>query len=95
MNCEIARALLDVELENLHKLPYAELCKLVSKTSITKSQGPDGKQYQIERQAFWDTKEGGNIRVMVSADDGGLSAFNPITADFIISPDGSFIGEDH
>jgi hypothetical protein len=30
---------------------------------------------------------------MVSADDGGLSAFKPLSGDFIISPDGCFIGE--
>ena len=93
MNCEIVRALLDVESGILQKLPYAELCKLVNKTSTTNVQGPDGEQYQIERQAFWDSKTGGNIRVIVSADGGGLSAFNPLTQDFIISPDGSFIGE--
>jgi hypothetical protein len=30
---------------------------------------------------------------MGSIDDGGLSAFSPLTDDFIITPDGGFIGE--
>jgi hypothetical protein len=93
MNREIARALIDEELRSLRKLSYAELLKLVDKASTNNVQAPDGKQYQIERQTFWDAKKGGNIRVMVSVDDGGLSAFTPLTGDFIISPDGSFIGE--
>lgn len=93
MNREIASTLIDVELGRLRKLSYAELLKLVDTPSTIDAQGPDGKRYQIERQAFWDSNKGGNIRVMVSADDGGWSAFKPITGAFIISPDGSFIGE--
>jgi len=42
---------------------------------------------------FWDSKKGGDIRVMVAADDGGLRSFIPQTYDFIMAPDGSFIGE--
>ena len=30
---------------------------------------------------------------MVHVDDGGLRAFVPLTEDFIMAPDGSFIGE--
>jgi len=93
MNREIARALVDEELGRLRKLSYSEHLKFLDKVSTTKSQGPDGEHYQIERQAFWDSEKGGNIRVMVSADDGGLSAFKPLTGDFIIAPDGSFVGE--
>jgi hypothetical protein len=93
MNREIARALIDEELAKLRNLSYAELLKLVNKPITIKVPGSDGKNYQIERQAFWDTKKDGNIRVMVSADDGGWSAFKPLTRDFIISPDGRFIGE--
>jgi len=93
MNREIARALIDEELGRLRKLSYAEHLKFLDNASTTKLQGPDGKHYQIERQAFWDSKKGGNIRVMVSADDGGWSAFKPLSGAFIISPDGSFVGE--
>ena len=65
MNREIGRALIDKALGSLRKLSYAELLKLVDKASSDNVQGPDGKQYQVERQAFWDAEKGGNIRVMV------------------------------
>ena len=91
MNREIGCVLIDEELGRLRNLSYAELLKLLDKPSTVNVQGPDGKRYQIERQAFWDSKKGGNIRVMVSADDGGWSAFKPLSGAFIISPDGSFI----
>jgi hypothetical protein len=93
MNREIASALIDEELGRLRKCSYAELHKLMDKPSTIDVQEPDGKRYQVERQAFWDSNKGGNIRVMVSADDGGWSAFKPLSGAFIISPDGSFIGE--
>lgn len=60
----------------------------------------DGTSYQLEFEAFWDDKPGGNIRVI-----GDLSAepqipllgfiYRPDCADcFIMRPDGTFIGED-
>jgi hypothetical protein len=55
--------------------------------------GPSGAWYQVETLVAWDGEEGGDIRVMVSIDDGGSSAYRPMTDDFIIAPDGSFIGE--
>jgi len=64
----------------------------VSKPNTINVDGRDGKTYQIERQASWESKKCG-IRVMVSADDDGWSAFKPSSGDFIISPDGSFVGE--
>ena len=57
---------------------------------------PTGCTYQVEVEAFWDggrRSKGGDLRVMVSIDDGGLSAFRPFCTDFILSPDGSFVGE--
>jgi hypothetical protein len=48
----------------------------------------------VEVLALWDEgRPGGNLRVMVSIDDGGWRAFKPLTEDFIIAPDGSFVGE--
>jgi hypothetical protein len=94
MDHEIARMLRDQELIRLRTSSYQDLLKHIEKTSSTQLNGPDGKQYQIETQVFWDTMRSGNLRVMVSVDDGGLSSLKPLCGDFIISPDGSFIGED-
>jgi len=52
-----------------------------------------GTTYQLESQVLWDGKAGGDIRVLVAADDGGASARKPVTADFILAPDGSFVDE--
>ena len=55
--------------------------------------GPSGTVYQLEVTAFWDDKKARNLRVIVTIDDGGWRAFVPLTTDFIMGPDGSFVGE--
>ena len=52
-----------------------------------------GTWYQGGIQVFWDDKPDGAIRVMASIDDGGWRAFVPLTDDFILAPDGTFVGE--
>jgi hypothetical protein len=56
----------------------------------------NGVSYVIEIEVFWDSpkKAGGDLRVMGSIDDGHfLSSFMPLSSDFIVDPDGNFIGE--
>jgi hypothetical protein len=92
MNHEIAGTLLNEEITRLRTLSYAALANCIDKPTSTFVNGPDGKKYHIESQVFWDANKEGNIRVMVLVDDGGLTtAFKPLSGDFIISPDGSFI----
>ena len=50
-------------------------------------------EYQIEIQAFWDDKLRENVRVIGAIDDGGISAFIPMSLEFIMAPDGRFVGE--
>jgi hypothetical protein len=45
-------------------------------------------------QAFWDDRKNDNLRVMVKIEDGGWRALTPMCCDFIVAPDGSFVGED-
>jgi hypothetical protein len=52
-----------------------------------------GRRYQVEIQAVWDDREGGDVRVMFGIDDGGWRAFLPLTDSFIIRRDGTFVGE--
>ena len=52
-----------------------------------------GTEYQVEIDAIWDGKADGDIRVMFSIDDGGWRAYCPVCDDFIIAPDGRFVGE--
>lgn len=53
----------------------------------------DSRECQVEIDAMWDHKPNANIRVFVMIDDGGLRAFCPVSTDFIVAPDGSFVGE--
>jgi lipoic acid synthetase len=53
--------------------------------------GGSGTVYQVELFAFWDggrKARDGNLLVVVAVDDGGWSAFSPLTDDFIIAPTG-------
>jgi hypothetical protein len=93
MSREIARAIVEDRLKELPKLSYGELAKLVGQVSCDRIKRPDGAEYQVETEARWDSKAGGNIRVIVAADGPGASAFRPLTETFIMSADGSFMGE--
>lgn len=50
-------------------------------------------QYHVEVRVLWDDAEGGNLRVAASIHDGGLRTLRPIRDDFILAPDGSFVGK--
>jgi hypothetical protein len=91
-----AREILEAEIRGLRSLGYEALRRdfeLVAREVI----GPrTGAPYTLEIEAFLDDprRGEGDLRVMVSIDDGrGLRAFAPLTDDFLIRPDGSFAGE--
>jgi hypothetical protein len=89
-----ARAILATQLESLRATSYDELVeRLLEDPETTEATGPSRTAYQLESQAFWDGRPGGDLRVTVSIDDGGWRAFVPLTESFIVSPDGSFVGE--
>ena len=66
---------------------------MMQETRCEPIESPSGATYQLEVQVFWDDRAEQNLRVMGSIDDGRLSAFHPLSEDFIIAPDGSFVGE--
>jgi hypothetical protein len=89
-----ARTIIIQELKAYRAKTYPELAGMIDVEPVTRdSVGPSGVEYQIEIMALWDGKEGGNVRVMGSIDDGGWSAYSPLTEDFIKAPDESFVGE--
>jgi hypothetical protein len=89
-----AKAAAEARLRELRALPYGDLSeRFAGRTEANDVLAPSGVRYQLEVQGVWDDREGGNLRVIVSVDDGGLRAFAPLSADFIISPGGSFVGE--
>ena len=53
----------------------------------------DGTDCQVEINVFRDDKPDCDIRVMFAIDDGGWRACVPVTDDFVIAHDGTFVGE--
>lgn len=88
-----ARTILASVISKLRIEGYDELRNRHGGPEMREVTGPSGAVYQVEVQVFWDDRAERNLRVLGSIDDGGLSAFKPLSDDFIIAPDGSFVGE--
>ena len=93
MDKDEAREILAGVIAGLRERSYGQLRKLLDASEMREATGRAGATYQIEVQSFWDDAPAGNLRVTAAIDDGGLSAFKPLSDDFIIAPDGSFVGE--
>jgi hypothetical protein len=84
-----AKELLKEFLASLQNRSFAELEQFVGNPVCVEIQAKSGTPYQIECEALWDSEPGGDLRVLASIDDGGLtSAMFPICSDFIITPEG-------
>ena len=88
-----ASLLLQKEIEARRAASYAELAELLDEPATIERRGESGVTYQLEVQVLWDDRPGGNLRVLVSIDDGGWRSLVPVSDDFIVAPDGSFVGE--
>jgi len=93
MNKEEAKVVLSELLADYKAKSYTDLRYLLNKQDTSEVTANSGAKYQIKIQAVWDDKRDGNIRIMGSIDDGGMRAFMPLTDDFIITPNGEFVGE--
>jgi hypothetical protein len=91
MDEQVAHALIEAELLRYREFSYSYLAALIGRVETIKRIGEDGKTYQLEIQAFWDGKKDADVRLMVAADDGGWRALKPLTGDFIMRSDGSFV----
>ena len=87
--------LLQEELDEQRKRPYHDLSKYVLENKVEAYEiETDGRIYEIEIQYFWDDKPNEDIRVMGNINEQGtLSVYKPLTSDFIMAPDGNFVGE--
>jgi hypothetical protein len=82
------------EIRVLREMPWAELRdRYLESPETVEVDGPSGTTYQVKTHAVWDGKTGGDLRLFVEVDDGGWRAFVPLSESFIVSPDGSFVGE--
>ena len=93
MNKVEALSLLEGQLRPWRERSWAQLREEVGQSHRFEVTGESGTCYQGEIQVFWDDKTDGAIRVMASIDDGGWRAFVPLTDDFILAPDGTFVDE--
>ncbi len=93
MDSQEARTIVAKELRRYRARSYQELQRLLKEHDHLEVRGPSGVSYQLEVEAVWDDRPGRNLRVFGHIDDGGLRAVAPLTEDFIMAPDGSFIGE--
>lgn len=95
MNTAEARAILTAEMQKYRAKSYEELVSMIGDDHNYEVLGPSGTAYQLDIQAFWDNPKKPNevLRVMGGIDDGGLSAFSPMTDSFLMAPDGTFVGE--
>jgi hypothetical protein len=86
MDREEARGVLSRELKAYQRRTYPQLRALIGSLRSFEVPHNGGHPYQIEIQVIWDGKVGGDIRVLGAIDDGGWSAFRPLTDDFIVGP---------
>lgn len=93
MNKEEAKTVLNTLLARYRAKSYNDLHYLLNEQDTSEVVAESGTKYQLEIQAVWDDKKDGNLRVIGAIDDVGLRSFMPLTNDFIISPNGKFIGE--
>ena len=93
---EEARLLLSDELEKVGNLGYAQLRKVFVEQKDIQCfdvTGASGVEYQVEIQGWGDGDEEEDIRILGGIDNGGLSAYVPLSDSFIMRPDG-FLVED-
>lgn len=69
------------------RFTYQDWQKLIGESEVVETAGESGVEYQIEWTVFWDDRPGGDIRVLLSIDDGSLaSSIVPLTTSLLISP---------
>ncbi len=103
MNKEEMKAILAEHLARYRTRTYSQLLTLLESKQVDtfEIKGTSGADYQIEIHFSWDEKPRGDIRVLGSIDENPhrpLLGFIPIyvssvTDDFILSPQGTFVGE--
>jgi hypothetical protein len=90
-----AGELLEAEIAKLRARRYDDLVRLIDNQEDYWVTAVSGIRYGVEVDVAWDngTRGDGTIRVIAMIDDGGASAMRPLASDFLLAPDGGFIGE--
>jgi hypothetical protein len=88
-----ATELLKAHLAAYRLRPYSELLTMRGKPQVAELRGDSGARYQVEVEVFWDHRPGGALRVRGYIDDCVRRVLRPLWDDFILAPDGRFVGE--
>jgi hypothetical protein len=73
---------------------HADLLRLVEDSQNYEVSAPSGKTYGVKIFGIMDDEQHGHLRVIGLIDDGGWwTMFAPLSEDFIMRPDGSFVDE--
>ena len=93
MNKAEARAIAERDLEFYRAMPYEEIANRIGAAESFERVSRQGEPYQIEFDFFYDAAEKQNIRVVGMVSYSLWTDFSPVSEDFIIAPDGTFISE--
>jgi hypothetical protein len=89
MNNDEAKTIAALEGRKLRGLPYEDLReRLLDQRVDSDMVGHSGERYHLQLEAFFDDSESGDLRVVVSVDDGGLRTVWPVTDSFTITTEG-------
>jgi len=86
MNNQEARTLLADQLDRIAGTGYAALAARLGENVVLEATGASGARYQIEIQIVWDAAPRGALRLLGGIDDGGLSAFVPLSESRLLDP---------
>ena len=81
-----AGQLLEAQLEEWRRRPYAEVSREVGRWRRFETRGPSGERYEGVIQVFWLGAAEGPVKVVGSIDDGGWRTFVPVIKDFTVMP---------
>jgi hypothetical protein len=93
MEKEEAINILEDKLNEYRKLSYSELVRKIGKVETFEGESLKGERYQIEVEFFYDGREETDLRVAGMISYSFWTDFSPGCSDFIIAPNGKFIGE--
>ncbi len=89
-----ARTILRQHIDGYRSKGYRALVNLIGEVKAFQTCGASGKEYAIEIDVMWDGGPGGDVRVIGSIDDQTLrGSIAPLSEDFILSADGTFVDE--
>ncbi len=93
MEKEEATKIIEDKLSEMRKLHYSELVEKIGEQETFEGKTQTGEPYQIEVDFFFDNEKEKTLRVTAMISYSFITNFSPVTSDFIIAPNGKFIGE--